>query len=72
MNPGLRPWVLLLPPFAYGFGVNARYPGAVGFAAAWVGSLPCFDLGLLGAAANGSAATIFYAIFVLLDFTQAV
>ena len=71
-NPGLRPWVLLFPPFADGFGVNARCPGTVGFAAAWVGSLPCFNLGLLGAAANGSAAAIFFAIFVFLKFTQAV
>ena len=46
---------MLFPPFADGFGVNARCPGTVGFAAAWVGSLPCFDLGLLGAAAFWAA-----------------
>ena len=54
-NPGLRPWVLLLPPFAYGFGVNARCPGTVGFAAAWVVKLPLLHNGLLGAAAFGAA-----------------
>ena len=44
-----------IQPLAYCLGVNTRGSGAVGLAAAWVGKLPCFDLGLLGAAAFGSA-----------------
>ena len=57
-----------MPPFAYGFGVNARCPGTVGFAAAWVGSLPCFDLDLL----VWPATAVFVTIFIVVKFAPTI
>ena len=57
-----------IPPLAYGLWVNTRCSGTVGLAAAWVGKLPGFDLGLL----IGAAAAIFITKFIVVNLVPTI